>query len=372
MEKEKESKRRNTFLQGFSKLLIGFCGIAALLSAVLCALCPFINPSTFVWTAFFGLGFWIIFFANILILIVLIFLKSRRTLLIPIVALILSIPGFVKSYSFGKSNDGEAQIKVMTYNVSVFRNYKDKSSTVSEVKNSLVNFIKEHNPDVICLQESGKWPKNTAQSFSKTIGYKYYSYNTKNGNSYFSKYKIENVNIFKDENISKFADIKKINISKNESFYLVNCHLNSFGISKEEIEYINDIENIVKESETHGKSVIHKLKSGFERRTQSTDLLLENLPDDTLPLIICGDFNDTPLSYTYSQMSKAGMKDAFITASRGIGKTYCGPLPLLRIDYFWYNDYIEVVDYKRIKQTTSDHYPLIMTFNIKEKVEEEQ
>ena len=66
------------------------------------------------------------------------------------------------------------------------------------------------------------------------------------------------------------------------------------------------------------------------------------------------------------------MKDAFITASRGIGKTYCGPLPLLRIDYFWYNDYIEVVDYKRIKQTTSDHYPLIMTFNIKEKVEEEQ
>ena len=118
--------------------------------------------------------------------------------------------------------------------------------------------------------------------------------------------------------------------------------------------------------------MIHKLKSGFERRTQSTDLLLENLPDDTLPLIICGDFNDTPLSYTYSQMSKAGMKDAFITASRGIGKTYCGPLPLLRIDYFWYNDYIEVVDYKRIKQTTSDHYPLIMTFNIKEKVEEEQ
>ena len=146
----------------------------------------------------------------------------------------------------------------------------------------------------------------------------------------------------------------------------------SFGISKEEIEYINDIEYIVKESETYGKSVIYKLKRGFECRTQSTDLLLENLPDDILPLIICGDFNDTPLSYTYSQMSKAGMKDAFITASRGIGKTYCGPLPLLRIDYFWYNDYIEVVDYKRIKQTTSDHYPLIMTFNIKEEVEEEQ
>ena len=364
MEKEKESKRRNTFLQGFSKLLIGFCGIAALLSAVLCALCPFINPSTFVWTAFFGLGFWIIFFANILILIVLIFLKSRRTLLIPIIALILSIPGFVKSYSFGKSNDGEAQIKVMTYNVSVFRNYKDKSSTVSEVKNSLVNFIKEHNPDVICLQESGKWPKNTAQSFSKTIGYKYYSYNTKNGNSYFSKYKIENVNIFKDENISKFADIKKINISKNESFYLVNCHLNSFGISKEEIEYINDTKNLIKESDIYGKSIISKLKNGFEKRSESTKLLLENIPKDHNPIIICGDFNDTPVSYTYNQMKNNGLKDAFISTSFGIGKTYSGSLPLLRIDYFWHNSLIQPIDYKRIKQTTSDHYPLLMSFNI--------
>lgn len=372
MGKEMETKRRNTFFQGFSKLLTGICGIIALLSAFLCALCPFINPSTFVWTAFFGLGFWIIFFANIIILIVLIILKSRRTLLIPIVALIFSIPGFIKSYSFGKSNDTDAQIKVMTYNVGVFRNYKDKSSTVTEVKKSLVNFIKKHNPDVICLQESGKWPKNTAQAFSKEIGYKYYSYNTKNGNSYFSKYKIEAVDIFKDENINRFADIKKININKNESFYLVNCHFNSFGISKEEIEYINDTKNIVKDSDTYGKSVIYKLKRGFERRTQSTDLLLNNLPEETLPLIICGDFNDTPLSYTYSQMSSKGLKDAFITNSRGIGKTYCGALPLLRIDYFWYNDYIEVVDYKRIKQTTSDHYPLIMSFNMKDVAEEKQ
>lgn len=372
MAENKVQKRRNTFLQGFSKLLIGICGIIALMSSFLCALCPFINPSKFVWTAFFGLGFWLIFFANVLILIILIFLKSRRTLLIPIAALLLSIPGFIKSYSFGDNKSVEGQIKIMTYNVCVFRDYKNVNRSVSDVKKSLVNFIKENNPDVICLQESGKWPKNTAQSFLKTIGYKYYSYNVENGNSYFSKYKIENVNIFKNEDINKFADIKKINISKNKSFYLVNCHFNSFGISKEEIEYINDTKNIVKDSETHGKSVIYKLKKGFERRTNSTNLLLDNLPNDGLPIIICGDFNDTPLSYTYSQMLDAGMNDAFITASRGIGKTYCGPLPLLRIDYFWYNDYIEVVDYKRIKQTTSDHYPLIMTFNIKAEVEEEQ
>ena len=259
----------------------------------------------------------------------------------------------------------------MTYNVCVFRDYKDDSKSVSDVKKSLINFIKEQDPDVICLQESGKWPKNKASEFSKMTGLKYYSFNAITGNSYFSKFPISNVNSFKDKEISKFADIKKINIDNDRSFYLVNCHFNSFGISPEEIEYINDTKNIVKDSEVYGKSLINKLKNGFKRRTESTESLIENLPDDDIPLVICGDFNDTPLSYTYNCIENAGLNDAFITSSRGIGKTYCGSLPLLRIDYFWYNDYIEVVDYKRIKQTASDHYPLTLTFNLKDTETEE-
>lgn len=369
-EKAKEKKRRNTFFQGFGKSIVGICGIALLMASLLCAVCPYINPSKFVWAAFFGLGFWIIFFANIVILIILIFLKSRRTLLIPIIALLFSTPGFIKSFSYGNKSDAESQVKVMTYNVGVFRDYRDKHKTVNDVKNSLVNLIKTHNPDVICLQESGKWPNNKAAEFSKLIGYKYYCFNTNNGNCYYSKYPIESTDNFKDKEINKFADIKKILVDDG-FFYLINCHFNSFGISEQEIEYFNDTKNIVKDSELYGKSVINKLKNGFKRRTKSTECMIENLPDDNAPLIICGDFNDTPLSYTYNKMSRAGLHDAFLTLSKGIGKTYCGSLPLLRIDYFWYNDYIEAVEYNRIKQTTSDHYPLIMTFNLKKAEVEE-
>ena len=226
-----KKERRNTFLQGFGKATIGICGIVALLSSFLCSVCPLINPSTFVWTAFFGLAFWMIFFANILILIILIFLKSRRTLLIPIVALLFSIPGIIKSYSFGENKDDVDTITVMTYNVGVFRDFKVKNRSVSDVKKSLVKLVKEQNPDVLCLQESGKWPNNTVYNFSQMIGYKYYSANLTNGNSYFSKYPIENISSFENENdIKKFADIKKIRINKEKSFYLVNCHFNSFGI----------------------------------------------------------------------------------------------------------------------------------------------
>ena len=134
---EKEKKRRNTFFQASLKLLIGIGGIAALLSALLCAVCPFINPSVFVWTAIFGLAFWMIFFVNVLILIILIYLKSRRTLLIPIVALLFSIPGLMKSYSLGEEKDGDAQIKVMTYNVGVFRDYNDENRYANDFLTSL-------------------------------------------------------------------------------------------------------------------------------------------------------------------------------------------------------------------------------------------
>lgn len=371
-EKAKDKKRRNTFLQGLGKAIIGICGIAALLSSFLCSICPLINPSFFVWTAFFGLAFWMIFFSNLIILIILIFLKSRRTLLIPIIALLFSIPGIIKSYSFGEEKQEEANFKIMTYNICVFRDYKVKSRSVTEVKQSLAKLVKEQNPDVLCLQESGKWPKNTVVEFSQMIDYKYHSVNSVNGNSYFSKYPIENIPNFKDDDIRKFADIKKIKINNKESFYLVNCHFNSFGISSEEIEYINDTKNIVKDKEIYGKSVITKLTNGFKLRTKNTELLLNQLPNDGTPIIICGDFNDTPMSYTYNQMLNADFKDAFITASRGFGKTYCGSLPLLRIDYFWYNDHIEVIDYNRIKKTSSDHYPLVMTFNIINKGVEEK
>lgn len=367
-----KGKKRNTFITGFSKLIIGICSIALLPSAALCALSPYINPSTFVWTAFFGLGFWVVFIANIMILILLISLKARRTLIVPILTLLISIPGFIKSFSFGETEDDEAQIKLMTYNIGVFRDYKHKSRTVDEVKQSLLKLIKENNPDIICLQESGKWPDNKAKVFSQEIGYKYYSFNPSNGNSFFSKYPIENPEEYNNGSIDKFIDIKKIKICNEKSFYLINCHFNSFGISSQEIEYINDTKNIVKESDVHGKSLISKLSKGFKLRTNSTQQLLNNLPESDIPFVICGDFNDTPLSYTYNQMSSTGLHDAFITNSHGIGKTYCGPLPLLRIDYFWYNDMIDVVDYKRIKQTTSDHFPLIMTFNIKDRMEENQ
>ena len=92
--------------------------------------------------------------------------------------------------------------------------------------------------------------------------------------------------------------------------------------------------------------------------------MLEDMPHDGRAILLCGDFNDTPLSYTYHRIKSAGFTDCFVVAGRGIGHTYAGKLPLLRIDYLWGNERIQPLKFNRLRFKGSDHYPVLMEFNL--------
>ena len=82
------------------------------------------------------------------------------------------------------------------------------------------------------------------------------------------------------------------------------------------------------------------------------------------PVILCGDFNEPPLSYNYRQLQKAGFVDTFTKVGRGIKPTYAGKLPLLRIDYIWANKGVVPLNFKRCRFKASDHYPILLDFSI--------
>ena len=52
------------------------------------------------------------------------------------------------------------------------------------------------------------------------------------------------------------------------------------------------------------------------------------------PVILCGDFNDTPGTFTYETL-KGNLQDGFLSAGEGYGATYRGLHNLLRIDYLF-------------------------------------
>ena len=200
------------------------------------------------------------------------------------------------------------------------------------------------------------------------VGLPYHYYHTKafyGRNVIFSRYPVSALDEethFAQEN--SYGTVAKVDAKEKGVFYVLCCHLTSFQLTDNELT-VFDTGNSKEQVQEYGKSIVVKLKNAYEKRSQEVSEMLADIPHDGRAILICGDFNDTPISYTYHQIKKAGFVDGFVKAGRGIGYTYAGKLPLLRIDYVWGNEQIEPMAFKRIKFKGSDHYPVMMDFNVK-------
>jgi endonuclease/exonuclease/phosphatase family metal-dependent hydrolase len=81
-------------------------------------------------------------------------------------------------------------------------------------------------------------------------------------------------------------------------------------------------------------------------------------------VVVCGDFNDTPVSYVYHKL-RGDLKDAYVEAGRGLGGTYNGNLPSYRIDFILFDPSFEAYNYKRQTVKLSDHFPIMVTLDLK-------
>ena len=79
--------------------------------------------------------------------------------------------------------------------------------------------------------------------------------------------------------------------------------------------------------------------------------------------IVCGDFNDVPVSYTYHTVS-GNLQDAFVEAGRGFSPTFSNKFSIFRIDYALLDPAFKVNSYRVVHKELSDHYPVVVTFNL--------
>jgi Metal-dependent hydrolase len=316
----------------------------------------YINPEHFRVPMFFGLYFIPIALLNLALLLVALFCRSK-SMLIPFAALLPTLffaDLFVKAGSEETVFEGN-NFKILTYNVGRFGAGVEGES-FSQTTLRVKNYLKEQDADIICLQEFTI--KDTASLATFLPDYPYRACSFFKGDSFFgnvtfSRYPItsyDKISFPRSTNLCLWSDIDVAGVPMR----IYNCHLESNSIS-----FTSVIKRLSKKETFSDEFVeVHeKLHETNIRRTKQVESVLESVAACKCKTIICGDFNDTPMSYTYHRLSR-NMKDSFVESGSGFSSTYSVLWPLLRIDYILLPETFEASRHEAERVPFSDHYPV--------------
>lgn len=344
-----------------ANLFFGFSLLVSYLAA-------HINPDTFILPAFFGLAYPYLLLANIILAIIWLTLLKYEAL-ISVFLIALGFTHLSNYIRIGKpSGDTTNTFKVLSYNLRLFNIYEGSDAN-SEKK--IINFLKVQKADILCLQEfyvTGV-PSQKDASLRNALGGKYYSHMKVIGSGSNKYYGIVTYSRFPiirkgeiihpgSSSLSIFSDI----VIDQDTFRIFNNQLQSYRLRRMERSFLEEITSPV-ENETFDevKNLSVSLKKGFVVRAVQAELVKAQINQSPYPVIVAGDFNDTPVSYSYRKIRK-GLNDAFVSSGYGAGFTYKGNYPANRIDYILYDNALESRYFEIFKVKYSDHYPVAACF----------
>ena len=194
------------------------------------------------------------------------------------------------------------------------------------------------------------------KDLKKIKHYQYASSSETFGLITFTSYPIINmgeIRYTKSKNLAIYTDV----LINSDTVRIFNVHLQSYRINPQDYKIIDspgiDDEKDIKEIRELGG----KLKKGFQMRAQQVGEIKAVIDKTPYPVIICGDFNDTPVSFSYQQLL-GDFNDAFVESGSGLGRTYIGKLPSYRIDNILHSDYFQSYNFKVDNFRISDHLPV--------------
>jgi len=352
-------------------LLLNILAAVLLLTVYISA---YINPAKFSWFAFAGLAYPVFLAINLLFILFWLVTRIRFSLLSFVAILIgwTHVEGLIQLRGSTDIGNTGNKIKVISYNIQNFLNQNISTTRyITDFGNQtkISRFLIDQKADIICLQEM-LYDRGDHRDFAVGFGKKCGTSNFYYRNYYQDKKKkLDALAVFTKfpmiktgylEYDSKTICIYCDLIIEADTVRLYNLHLASIHFKKEDYEFIADIQSNTEQDEiTKGSlKVISKLRTAFITRGKQTEILKEHFQKCPYPYIVCGDFNDSPTSYVYRNLSK-GLTDGFVESGIGTGSTFAGKnFPALRIDYILHDDYFKGFDFKRQKNSLSDHYPV--------------
>ena len=344
----------------------------------------------------FGLLFLPLFIVN-LILFLWALKRRSRACLIPLAALFPSV-FFVGGYfQFPSGNipadpsPGEETVRVVSYNVGRFLQADERKVPGGRpaCTDSVRNFLAAQDADIICLQEFYTTDVGRVRAFlSKWLrNYRaeYYFYRSRHGyygNVTLSRMKAEDKGVIKFDNSANLALYTDYSVG-DESFPnqeditfsrytpdLRNADFSWWDLASQSgftQDYNISLSGLLRSIRRNDRDILreteYKMRRGISQRPRQVNRVMEHISGSPVDAFVCGDFNDTPMSYTCYRLSK-GRDDSFRKAGEWFGATFSFLWPLLRIDYVLYPERFRAVSHRTPHKPYSDHYPVVTEISL--------
>jgi endonuclease/exonuclease/phosphatase (EEP) superfamily protein YafD len=278
-------------------------------------------------------------------------------------------------FSTSNFSAGQYHVKVMLWNVHGMGIYDERNNTHAL---QIMEKIQAEEPDVLCATEYYVRREDSMKPYSRKImddnGFKYFSYISDNtlgtemylGTSAFSKYPLSNMHTYL---VGRSIYLLQVDVQlPAKMIRLFSMHLYSFRFNDNDRAHFAEVKatrNVTENDMARSKILVRQFDHNYKERGDEADNIARIIAHSPYPVVVCGDFNDLPASYTYTTI-RGSLNDAFVDRGAGIGRTYNQIFPTLRIDHIFYNPgALKIIGFKCPSVTTSDHNPVIANFQIK-------
>ena len=316
------------------------------------AFSDYINPTVWVLPSFLGIAFGVILVLAVVWFFVLLLTRRWHSLLLLVVTLgIVGLPAW--RYCPMHLNGGPQPLTLTEGGSETL------TATVSEYGFTL---------------KAGGHTEQELRGELKDL-YPYYDYMPNDqrkalGIAIFSKYPIRKAIRIDKRKTGYFSAMYYQLDVRGRTMGLVNMHLRSNMIDpKDRILYDEMIERFEPDSLDRIRTGMMKaLAEAYRLRSAESGMLRQVLLDQhpaDMPLLVCGDMNDTPISYCYESLRQIGLFDTWQETGIGPGITYRANHFWFRIDHIFHSRHFRALDMKVRKDVKlSDHYPIEATFQL--------
>ena len=331
-----------------------------------------INPTQYPMLSNIGMLFPFFLIANLLFVFFWLTFKWKK-LWIPLLGYALAYPPLsIYMPMHARQEVPEGTIKLVSYNVCTYGgNWK-----YEEGFDTIYHYLARQDADIVCLQEdTDYWRRYVFQRYSHIYPYNdTLMLNSRHGDmnclGIHTRYPILKREKIQYQSWANGSVAYYLKV-KDDTVLVINNHLETTHLSSEErSRYTDMIKGKMRRDTLKEESLalLGKLGHSNAMRAKGARAVHEYIEQHRqYPIIVCGDFNDNPISYSRHVIAK-GLKDCFAETGRGIGLSYNRKGFFFRIDHIFCSDdftpYNCEIDNKI---DASDHYPIICRLKLVEK-----